>query len=271
MDVGELRKLGISGEDVLRHIRLLVEGRLTGDCVDRGPSASAPARDPPSSAANSAATAGTRQELHRQFVRNKTVTCNDGSKAGYYACVRRGPAIISRVAIQSIERQRVLVQTCRQSRPSVCRSVQRVYCGKTADWIWMPFGVVSVVSRGLSILDEVEIAEGEGAVLVVNVWHPVVISGDCGVVVLCRHTSHQRIPTPQSPLVAMGLPTYTRKTVPSPSTISIPCNTPIPQLTPPTTPKGIQIQSAVLPQTDRQIDRWARRQVCTKTRLRSCL
>jgi len=28
-----------------------------------------------------------------------------------------------------------------------------VYCGKTADWIWIPFGVVSGVGRGMGILD----------------------------------------------------------------------------------------------------------------------
>jgi len=37
--------------------------------------------------------------------------------------------------------------------PSVGLSVQKVYCGKTADWIRMPFGVVSVVGRGMGVLD----------------------------------------------------------------------------------------------------------------------
>jgi len=41
---------------------------------------------------------------------------------------------------------------------SVCLSVHKVYCGKTADWIQMPFGVVSGVDRGM----RVEIIEGEG-------------------------------------------------------------------------------------------------------------
>jgi len=27
-----------------------------------------------------------------------------------------------------------------------------VYCGKTADWIWMPFGVMSGVARCMSVL-----------------------------------------------------------------------------------------------------------------------
>jgi len=34
---------------------------------------------------------------------------------------------------------------------SVC--VQKVYCGKMADSIWMPFGMVSGVVRGMSVLD----------------------------------------------------------------------------------------------------------------------
>ena len=62
----------------------------------------------------------------------------------------------------------------------------------------------------------------------------------------------------------MGCPKFTPKTVPSPSTITTPFNTPIIQLTPLTIPNGIRIHSAVLPQytfrqthrrthTDRQI------------------
>jgi len=44
----------------------------------------------------------------------------------------------------TIKRKRVLVTICRQS---VCRSVclhvgLTRYCGKMADWIWMPFGLV---------------------------------------------------------------------------------------------------------------------------------
>jgi len=36
---------------------------------------------------------------------------------------------------------------------SVCVCVQKVYCGKTADWIRMPFDVVSEVGRGMGVLD----------------------------------------------------------------------------------------------------------------------
>jgi len=42
-------------------------------------------------------------------------------------------------------------------RPSVSLSVGwsvwKVYCGKTAKWIRMPFGVVSGVGRGMGVLD----------------------------------------------------------------------------------------------------------------------
>ena len=37
-------------------------------------------------------------------------------------------------------------------RPPVCLSAH-VYCGKTADWIRMPFGVVSGVGLGMGVLD----------------------------------------------------------------------------------------------------------------------
>jgi len=46
--------------------------------------------------------------------------------------------------------------SCRLSHLLVCRSVGqsvKVYCGKTADWIRMPFGVVSGVGLGRGVLD----------------------------------------------------------------------------------------------------------------------
>jgi len=57
-------------------------------------------------------------------------------------------------------------------------SVRKVYCGKMADWIWIPFGVVSGVGRGMGVLDGVVIVEWEGAVFGVNVEHPIVTNGD---------------------------------------------------------------------------------------------
>jgi len=35
----------------------------------------------------------------------------------------------------------------------VCLLVRKVCCGKTADWIRMPFGMVSVVGRWIGVLD----------------------------------------------------------------------------------------------------------------------
>jgi len=55
---------------------------------------------------------------------------------------------------------------------SVCLSVRKVYCGKTADSIWMPFRVVSGVGRLMGVLDGVVIVE-EGAVLGVNLGRPI--------------------------------------------------------------------------------------------------
>ena len=45
---------------------------------------------------------------------------------------------------------------------SVCPSVRKVYRGKTAEWIRMPFGMVSDVGRGMGVLDGVVIVEGKG-------------------------------------------------------------------------------------------------------------
>jgi len=42
----------------------------------------------------------------------------------------------------------------------------------------MPFGLVSRVGRGMGVLNGVEIVEGEGVVLVVNVGHSTVTNGD---------------------------------------------------------------------------------------------
>jgi len=35
----------------------------------------------------------------------------------------------------------------------VCLSVRKVYCGKTADWIRMPFGTVNGVGLCMGVLD----------------------------------------------------------------------------------------------------------------------
>ena len=47
---------------------------------------------------------------------------------------------------------------------SLCRlvglSIQKVYCGKTANWIRIPFGMVSGVSRGTGVLDGMVIIKG---------------------------------------------------------------------------------------------------------------
>ena len=75
-----------------------------------------------------------------------------------------------RVAIQSVS-----VNTT--SIPSVGRSVRRVYCGKMADWIWMPFEVMSGIGRWMGVLDGAQIVEGR-AVLGVNSGHPIQNNGD---------------------------------------------------------------------------------------------
>jgi len=51
----------------------------------------------------------------------------------------------------------------------------KMSCGETADWIRMPFGVVSGVGRGMGVL--VVIVEREGAVLGVNLGRPITTNG----------------------------------------------------------------------------------------------
>jgi len=65
-----------------------------------------------------------------------------------------------------------MLQTCRLAHllvcVCVCVSVQKVYCCKMVDWIQMPFGMVSGVSRDYGMV----IGEGEGAVSGVNLGVP---------------------------------------------------------------------------------------------------
>jgi len=52
-----------------------------------------------------------------------------------------------------------------------------VYCGKTADWIRMPFGVVSGVGLGMGVLDFCSDGRRGRGSLGVNLWHPIVTNG----------------------------------------------------------------------------------------------
>jgi len=59
----------------------------------------------------------------------------------------------------------------------VCLSA-RMYCGETADWIWMPFGVVSDVGLRRGVLDfGGDRRRGRGS-LGVNLRRPIVTNGD---------------------------------------------------------------------------------------------
>jgi len=59
---------------------------------------------------------------------------------------------------------------------SVGLSVRKVFCGKMADWIRMPFRV-SGVSQGMGVLDGVVIVRGKGEVLEVKLGRPIVSNG----------------------------------------------------------------------------------------------
>jgi len=58
-----------------------------------------------------------------------------------------------------------------------CVCVRKVYCGKTADCIRMPFGVVSGVGLGMGVLDRGgDCRRGRGS-FGVNLWRPIVTNG----------------------------------------------------------------------------------------------
>ena len=47
-----------------------------------------------------------------------------------------------------------------------------MYCGKTADWIRIPFGIVNGIGQEMGILDGVMIVEGKGGSFGVNLGVP---------------------------------------------------------------------------------------------------
>ena len=59
---------------------------------------------------------------------------------------------------------------------SVC--VRKVYCGKTAEWIRMPFRVVSEVGRWICVLDGGDECRNERGSFGVNLGRPIVTNGD---------------------------------------------------------------------------------------------
>jgi len=63
-------------------------------------------------------------------------------------------------------------------RLSVCLSVQKVYCDKKADWIWMPFGVMSGVGRGWMYNMTGGNRRRVRADMGVNVRRPIATNGD---------------------------------------------------------------------------------------------
>jgi len=70
-------------------------------------------------------------------------------------------------SINTVERKRYWNRTfayfmCRSVCLFISRPVKKEYCGKTADWIRMPFGVVSGVGRGMCVLDGVRVSQGKG-------------------------------------------------------------------------------------------------------------
>jgi len=70
-----------------------------------------------------------------------------------------------------------MLRNIRLDRLCVSVCVRKVYCGKTADWIRMPFRMVSGVGLGMGVLDgDGDRRRGRGN-LGVNVGRPIVTNG----------------------------------------------------------------------------------------------
>jgi len=76
-----------------------------------------------------------------------------------------------------------MLRTCRLANLSVCLVVRNVYCGKTADWIRMPFGMVSGVGEKIGVLDGGGDRRRRRGSCGVNLGRPIVIWGICYVAV----------------------------------------------------------------------------------------
>src|SRR6218665_1562033 len=63
LDMDELQRMGITPEDVIQHIRLLVDGNYVCTGNHHRPNSE-------------------DEDMPRYFIRNRTVTCNDGSPPG---------------------------------------------------------------------------------------------------------------------------------------------------------------------------------------------
>jgi len=85
-----------------------------------------------------------------------------------------------------------MLQTCRLAHLSVyvCQLIglsdQKVYYGKTAEWIQILFGMVSGVGRGMGVLDGVGYHQRGRGSFGVNLEHPIVTNVDftaqlCGI------------------------------------------------------------------------------------------
>jgi len=80
----------------------------------------------------------------------------------------------------------LMESSCRLSHLSVglcvSRSIglcpQKVYCGKTANWIRMPFGMVSGVGLGIGVLGGSSDRRKGRDIFGVNLGRPIVTNGD---------------------------------------------------------------------------------------------
>ena len=83
--------------------------------------------------------------------------------------------LLGRVALVAL--QRPIVVKLSHGR-SVGRSVCLVHCGKTADRIRMPFGIIGRTDPGMRQVVGSKIGKREGVLLGANLWRAMVTNGD---------------------------------------------------------------------------------------------
>ena len=111
-----------------------------------------------------------RHALTRRSKGQRWFRVRMGERRGYerrYDCCRFSQLLAA--SLLSSERKRLMLRYIRLDHMCVCVCVRKVYCGKTADWIRMPFGVVSGSGLVWVYYIGVVIVEGKGQFWGVNV------------------------------------------------------------------------------------------------------
>jgi len=108
----------------------------------------------------------------RQQHKNGQVTLNFATHSSYCFSVSLFVNIANESAILTDLSPRPSVCLC------VCLSVRKMYCGKTADWIRMRFGVVNGVGQGMGVLDGNDVPRRRRGSFGMNLGRPIETNRD---------------------------------------------------------------------------------------------